>query len=81
MKRRRAPRLQCVCLNGCETADLGYQIVSQLPWVMCICWATLTEDTAARAFAQVRSCAPRRPGATALVRRTAPDLTRAASLI
>ena len=48
----RAPRLQCVCLNGCETAELGYQIVSELPWLKVICWPTITEDAAARAFAQ-----------------------------
>ena len=48
----KAPRLQCVFLNGCETANLGYQIVSQLPHVMVVCWATITEDAAARAFAQ-----------------------------
>ena len=47
-----APRLQCVALNGCETAELGYQIVSELPWLRVICWSTLAEDAAARAFAQ-----------------------------
>ena len=47
-----APRLQCVCLNGCETAELAYQIVSELPWLKVICWPTITEDAAARAFAQ-----------------------------
>ena len=47
-----APRLQCVCLNGCETAELGFQIVSELPWLRVICWSTLAEDAAARAFAQ-----------------------------
>ena len=33
-----APRLQCVALNGCETAELGFQIVSELPWLRVICW-------------------------------------------
>lgn len=47
-----APRLQCVALNGCETAELGYQIVSELPWLRVICWSTLAEDVAARAFAK-----------------------------
>ena len=47
-----APRLQCVALNGCETAELGFQIVTELPWLRVICWSTLAEDAAARAFAQ-----------------------------
>ena len=46
-----APRLQCVCLNGCETAELGFQIVSNLPTIRVICWSTVAEDAAARAFA------------------------------
>ena len=29
------------------------QIVTEMPYVMVICWATITEDAAARAFAQV----------------------------
>ena len=44
--------MQLVFLNGCETAELGYQIVTEMPYVMAICWATITEDAAARAFAQ-----------------------------
>eukprot|EP00966_Prymnesium_polylepis_P217182 5026399-Prymnesium_polylepis.1 len=47
-----APRLQCVFLNGCNTADLGFTLVSQMPELMTICWATITEDNAARVFAQ-----------------------------
>ena len=46
-----APRLQCVCLNGCETAELGFQIVSNLPTIRVICWSTVAEDAAARTFA------------------------------
>merc|ERR1719424_2336626 len=68
LRQKNAPRLQLVFLNGCETAELGYQIVTEMPYVMAICWATLTltptryvmaicwatitEDAAARAFAQ-----------------------------
>ena len=44
-------RLQCVVLNGCDTAELGAQIVQALPWVRVVCWAGLAEDAAARAFA------------------------------
>lgn len=51
LRKECAPRLQCVFLNGCQTAELGYQIVSEMPWLMCICWSTITEDAAARAFA------------------------------
>ena len=52
IRQRSAPRLHCVFLNGCETAELGFQIATQLPYVMVVCWATITEDAAARAFAQ-----------------------------
>ena len=56
LSRRVAPRLQAVFLNGCTTAELGYQIVHELPWLTVICWATVTEDTAARVFAQAAHC-------------------------
>ena len=46
-----APRLEAVFLNGCQTSDLGHQIVSQLPHLKAISWSTLTEDAAARSFA------------------------------
>tara|TARA_B110001452_G_scaffold170726_1_gene142893 strand:- start:174 stop:1445 length:1272 start_codon:yes stop_codon:yes gene_type:complete len=46
-----AGRLQCVVLNGCDTAELGAQIVRALPQLRVICWAGLAEDAAARAFA------------------------------
>lgn len=45
-------RLQCIFLNGCRTADLGYQIAEKMDGVRVICWSTITEDSAARAFAQ-----------------------------
>jgi hypothetical protein len=48
----KAPRLRCVFLNGCCTAELAHTIVSRLPHLLVICWASLAEDTAARAFAQ-----------------------------
>jgi len=44
-------RLQCVILNACETSTLGNQIVQALPMLTVVCWSTLTEDGAARAFA------------------------------
>lgn len=52
LQRAHAPRLQCVFLNGCTTAPLAYKIVSELPWLFAICWTSITEDAAARSFAQ-----------------------------
>jgi len=51
LTREAAPRLQCVFLNGCHTAALGHKLVEQLPWLYVICWCSITEDAAARAFA------------------------------
>jgi len=48
---KQAPRLICCFLNGCNTSDLGVQIVKQLPHLKVICWATVAEDAAARSFA------------------------------
>jgi len=48
----RASRLSAVVLNGCETVSLGFEIVRALPHLSVICWATITEDSAARAFSQ-----------------------------
>ena len=42
-----AGRLQCVILNGCDTSELGVQIVTSLPWLRVVCWAGLVEDSAA----------------------------------
>ena len=44
-------RLRCVFLNGCFTFDLGVQIVRQLRHLQVVCWSSLAEDAAARAFA------------------------------
>lgn len=52
LQRDFAPRLECVFLNGCDTAGLAFKMVSQLPWLSAICWCSITEDTAARSFAQ-----------------------------
>ena len=46
-----AGRLRCVFLNGCNTSELGHQIVLRLPHVMAICWSSVAEDAAARSFA------------------------------
>jgi hypothetical protein len=48
------PSLECVFLNSCESATLGRAIAHGLSHdVVVICWSSLTEDTAAREFAQV----------------------------
>lgn len=49
---RIAPRLRLIFLNGCKTAELGHTIVSAEPRLAVVCWATIVEDAAARAFAQ-----------------------------
>ncbi|EOD13486.1 hypothetical protein EMIHUDRAFT_451958 [Emiliania huxleyi CCMP1516] len=51
LSREAAPRLQCVFLNGCHTAALGHKLVEEMPWLCVICWCSITEDAAARAFA------------------------------
>ena len=51
LSREAAPRLECVFLNGCHTAALGHKLVEQMPWLYVICWCSITEDAAARAFA------------------------------
>ena len=53
--RRLAPelalgQLQCVFLNACSSIGIGTAIVRALPSVACVCWSTLTEDSAARSF-------------------------------
>ena len=44
-------RLRCVLLNGCHTQGIGRRILEAVPHVAVVCWATVTEDTAARTFA------------------------------
>ena len=46
-----ATNLRCCFLNGCNTAELGGQIVAKLPHLKVICWASVAEDAAARFFA------------------------------
>jgi len=47
------PQLECVFLNSCESAKLGRAIAHGLEQdIVVICWSSLTEDTAAREFAQ-----------------------------
>ena len=43
-------RLLCVMLNCCSALHIGRDIVRALPGVAVVCWATPTEDAAARAF-------------------------------
>jgi len=44
-------RLQCIVLNGCRTKETGVHLLSCVPHVSIVCWETLAEDAAARAFA------------------------------
>ena len=44
-------RLGCVVLNGCDTVDIGRAVLDTLPGVAVVCWETVAEDSAARAFA------------------------------
>ena len=44
-------RLGCVLINACKSVGVGRKIVHALPpGVAVVCWSTLTEDAAARAF-------------------------------
>ena len=43
-------RLTCIVLNACSSIDIGMAIVSAFPHVAVVCWSTVTEDSAARAF-------------------------------
>ena len=43
-------RLQCIVLNACESLEVGRALVRALPGVAVVCWPTLAEDAAARAF-------------------------------
>ena len=44
-------RLRCVVLNGCQTDEIGRQLVRALPRLAVVCWSSVAEDSAARAFA------------------------------
>ena len=44
-------RLRCVVLNGCQTDEIGRSLVKALPKLAVVCWETVAEDAAARAFA------------------------------
>ena len=48
---RCARRLRCVVLNGCETSNIGRSVLASLPGVAVVCWESVAEDSAARAFA------------------------------
>lgn len=43
-------RLQCIVLNCCNSLDIGRALVHAAPGTCVVCWSTLTEDSAARAF-------------------------------
>ena len=45
--------LRCVALNGCETFEIGVEIVRVMPRLAVVCLSSLAEDAAARAFARV----------------------------
>ena len=44
-------RLQCVVLNGCKTDAIGRHLLTITDSICVVCWSTLAEDNAARAFA------------------------------
>lgn len=44
-------RLECIVLNGCKTESIGRHLLNIAPHVKIVCWSTLSEDNAARAFA------------------------------
>ena len=41
---------QCVVLNGCQTEAIGRHMLLVAPTISVVCWSTLAEDNAARAF-------------------------------
>ncbi|KAL1512389.1 hypothetical protein AB1Y20_005647 [Prymnesium parvum] len=43
-------RLECIVLNGCKTESIGRHLLSVARHVTVVCWSTLAEDNAARAF-------------------------------
>ena len=43
-------RLQCVVLNGCKTEEIGRHLLTVADRISVVCWSTLAEDNAARAF-------------------------------
>ena len=46
-----ARRLHCVILNGCTTVGIGRSLLAALPQLSVVCWESVAEDAAARAFA------------------------------
>ncbi|KAL1519826.1 hypothetical protein AB1Y20_023332 [Prymnesium parvum] len=44
-------RLECIVLNGCKTEQIGRHLLGLAAHVTVVCWSTLAEDNAARAFA------------------------------
>lgn len=44
-------RIECVLLNGCQTEEVARQLLNAAPQLSAVvCWPTLAEDSAARAF-------------------------------
>ena len=43
-------KLRCVVLNGCETISLARSIVGRCQNLQVVCWQSITDDSAARAF-------------------------------
>jgi len=44
-------KLRCLVLNGCDTIELALSLVRRMPALTVVCWRSLAEDAAARAFA------------------------------
>ena len=49
--------LRYLVLNGCDTIALALELVKSMPALMVVCWRSLAEDAAARAFASGFYCA------------------------
>lgn len=45
-------KLRCVVLNGCNTLTLAMSMIEHRPSLQLVCWRSLAEDAAARAFAK-----------------------------
>ena len=43
-------RLSCIVINACSSLQIAKALVRALPGVTVVCWSTIVEDSAARAF-------------------------------
>ena len=45
-----SPAIRCLVLNGCTTAVIGRKLADSHPHLCIVCWSTIAEDSALRAF-------------------------------